>query len=155
MQGTRRSTGWKPSTHQGLSKTRRKPLRCLCSRNNPPTHSERQISSAPEDRHEVVQGTVTEDGEIIEHEETKPTKRNSAGTAYPTPPEDVIAHLRERRYVKWLTWAEQVATNAEVKDGAAFAEDFKGVIGWVRKYGGAHWRRCKALFGSIGITLED
>lgn len=123
---------------------------------NPPTHSERQISSAPEDRQEVA--TTSDEGEIIEHVTTakgSDAKRNSAGTAYPIPPDDVIAHLKERRYMKWLTWAESIAASGEVLKPEAFANDFKSVVGWVRKYGGAHWRRCKAVFGSIGITLED
>lgn len=122
---------------------------------NPPTHSARQISSAPEDRREPANGETSDDGEIIEHEEQKAPKRNSAGTAYPNPPDDVIAHLKERRYIKWLTWVEQLASDGKVTNAEAFTQDFKAVIGWVRKYGGAHWRRCKAAFAALNITLED
>lgn len=118
----------------------------------------RQISSSPEDRREPSQGTVTDDGEIIEHEEPEQkagSGRNSAGVAYPVPPDDVIAHLKERRYMKWLAWLEQLAVDGSIKSPDAFANDFKAVPGWVRKYGGAHWRRCKAAYQTLGITLED
>jgi hypothetical protein len=87
----------------------------------------------------------------------KPKARNSAGVLYPAPPENVIAMLKQGRYVPWLNWIETEGFWDEFKPEGlpAFIKDFGAAIKMVRNYGGSHWKRCKIAFEQGGENLQD
>lgn len=136
---------------KGIAAAQVKDQRSVDKMNRSEEVPDKQLIQTGEEREEPEQ-------ELLPAEKSeKPKARNSAGVLYPAPPENVIAMLKQGRYVPWLNWIETEGFWDEFKPEGlpAFIKDFGAAIKMVRNYGGSHWKRCKIAFEQGGEDLQD
>jgi hypothetical protein len=102
-------------------------------------------------RMDAIGGSV--EPEAPKAEAPKAKKTNSAGTAYPVPPEEVITLLKQKRPLKFLQWAESIVADGQVTDAAAFAKDFAAAEKMLRE-NTPQLNRWRVAMGKIGVEVE-